>query len=700
MVEKHTNRLIGETSPYLLQHAHNPVDWYAWGEEALERARAEDRPILLSIGYSACHWCHVMERESFEREEIAELMGRCFVNIKVDREERPDLDQIYQAAVQLLGVRGGWPLTVFLTPDLEPFYGGTYFPPEDRFGLPGFPRVLQAVADLYRQRREEITHHAGQLKVGLIGLSGFMESSDPLTPAILERAARVLTRLVDPVHGGFGGAPKFPQASTLDFLLRHSRSTGDATSRDAALLTLRKMAEGGIYDQLGGGFHRYSVDERWLVPHFEKMLYDNALLLPLYCQAYQLTKDPFFSQVVRETVDYLLREMAHPEGGFYATQDADSEGEEGKFFVWTHREVLETLGSEAGEIFCRAYGVTEEGNWEHGRSILHRVASAEQLARRYERPAGQIAGLLAEGKAKLFTLREGRVKPFRDEKVLADWSSLAISACAKAYTLFEDRRALGQAVRSVDFILARLIQDGRLLHVYKDGQAKHPAYLDDYAFFVAALLDLFEATSEEVYLHAALEFHHKTLELFWDEAGAGFFFTGKDQEALLIRPKSSSDHATPSGCAVVVMNLLRLFSYTGEEEYRAKAGRTLRLFRDHLEQNPFGFGHLCSALDLYLNPPPEIVILGHGGASDTQDLLRAVHRSYLPVKTLLVVEPGASTASPSLIGSLLSGKGMQDGRATAYVCQGMRCSPPVTDPEELTDMLAVSGGDPERQTER
>jgi uncharacterized protein YyaL (SSP411 family) len=663
------------------------VDWYAWGEAALQRARDEDKPILLSIGYSACHWCHVMERECFEREEIATLMNRHFVNVKVDREERPDLDQIYQTAVQLLGVRGGWPLTVFLTPDLEPFYGGTYFPPEDRHGLPSFPRVLQAVAELYRTQKDEITHHAGQLKVGLIRLSGFTESGDPLAQDVLDRAARALSRSLDPVHGGFSGAPKFPQVSNLDFLLRCYRYTGDAASRDAVLLTLRKMGEGGISDQLGGGFHRYSVDERWLVPHFEKMLYDNALLLELYCHVYQLTRDPFFARVAQETVDYLLREMAHPEGGFYSTQDADSEGEEGKFFVWTRREILTHLGPDMGEILCRAYGVTEEGNWEHGRNILHLVATAEQLGRRFERSPETIAGLLQAAKAKLFAIREERIKPFRDEKILTDWASLAISACTKAYTILGDRRALGQAVRSVDFLLARLSLNGRLLHVYKDGQAKHQAYLDDYAFFVAALLDLFEATGDAGYLKGALEFNRKTLELYWDEGGGGFFFTGRDQEAPLIRPKSSYDHATPSGCSIAVHNLLRLTYYTGEEEYRQKAERTLRLFRDYLAQNPFGFGHLCSALALYLNPPPEIAIVGHRGSEDTHALLQAAHRPYLPVKVLLLVEPGQSTSSLPIVGSLLAGKGMKENRATAYVCQQHSCSPPVTDPEALVRML-------------
>ncbi|MBI2457131.1 MAG: thioredoxin domain-containing protein [candidate division NC10 bacterium] len=682
----HTNHLIHETSPYLLQHAHNPVDWYPWGPEALARAKAENRPILLSIGYSACHWCHVMERESFEDPAMARLMNEHFVNIKVDREERPDLDQIYQNVVQLLGGQGGWPLTVFLTPDQQPFYGGTYYPPTDRQGLPGFPRVLQAVADSYGLNQEGIAETVRQILDGLGHLSTFKEVAEPLDKELLDRVGRALTRHVDPVHGGFGRAPKFPNTMNHAFLLRHARARQDEFALRMVTLTLEKMAAGGIFDHIGGGFHRYSVDNRWLVPHFEKMLYDNALLLRLYLEAWQVTKQRLFEKVVRDTLAYVRREMLHPEGGFYSTQDADSQGEEGRFFVWTRDEILAHLGEDVGQLFCRAYDVTEAGNFERGRSILNRPGSLESLAARFGMGAAEAEAILAGACRKLFEVRERRERPFRDEKILTSWNGLMISACAEAYTVLGDAAALDAAVRSAEFVLAHLLRDGRLLRTFKDGRAKLNGYLDDYAFFAAALLDLHQATFDRRYLDQAVALHERMIAQFWDEREGGFFFTSADHEALIDRPKSAYDHSIASGASVATQTMLRLHALTGSAADLTRAERVLRVFRGQMEHNPFGFGNLLCALDWYAETPYEIVIVGERSAPDARALLRAVHQEFVPNKVVLVAGPQELGELPA-VRDLLAGKGQVDGRATAYVCHRFTCSAPVTDPAALQAML-------------
>src|SRR6266511_2484969 len=639
MEDRHTNRLIHETSAYLLQHAHNPVDWYAWGEEAFAKAKAEDKPILLSIGYSACHWCHVMEHESFENEPIAELMNKSFVNIKVDREERPDLAQIYQHVVQMFGVGGGWPLTMFLTPEREPFYGGTYFPPDDRFGRPGFAKVLEAAARYYREHKAEMRQTTQQVLQGLERLSTFRESDLPLKKTVIENAVRKLNNIFDETHGGFGTQPKFPNPMNLALFVRYWRATGNEGYLRMALLALQKMARGGIYDQLGGGFHRYSVDAQWLVPHFEKMLYDNAQLIRLYADAYRITKDPFYRRIVQATVTYVQREMLHPEGGFYATQDADSEGEEGKFFVWTPEEIVAVLGPDVGEVFCRAYGVDPHGNFEHGKSILHGAVSPDWPAHEFGTEVAQIEQMLAEGRQKLFAARERRVKPHRDEKIIVAWNGLMISAFLDAAELLGDERIRQDAQRSIEFILSHLVRDGRLLHSYKDGQAKLPAYLDDHSCFVACLIDAFEATGDQRFLTRAEEFNAATIANFWDEVQGAFFLTGPDHETLIHRPKDPFDHAVPGGNSVATQNLLRLHYYSGEEELLQKAEQTLRLFRDRMEDEPFSFGQMICALDFYLDTPKEIAIVGRADQADTQALLRLVHESYMPNKILLVIDP-------------------------------------------------------------
>jgi uncharacterized protein YyaL (SSP411 family) len=690
MSNEYTNRLIHETSPYLLQHAHNPVEWFPWGSEAFEKARAENKPVVLSIGYSACHWCHVMEHESFEDERIAAVMNEHFVSIKVDREERPDLDHIYQNVIQMLSSQGGWPLTMFLTPDQEPFYGGTYFPPEDRYGRPGFPRVLTAVADAYHHRPGEVTKSIQQIREGLKKLATFEASPGDLSPDILTHAARSLANNFDMVHGGFGTQPKFPNPSNLECFLRYWYASGNENFLNMVKLALRKMASGGIYDNLGGGFHRYSVDDRWLVPHFEKMLYDNAQLLPLYLSMYQITRDEFYACVARETLTYIKREMLHSEGGFYATQDADSEGEEGRFFVWTKADVDALLG-EASRLFCRYYDITATGNWEHGRNILHLTVSLEQLAKMFNQPLDEVTASIEASKAILFAAREQRVKPFRDEKVLTSWNGLMLSGMVQAYNVLGDVEAL-QAVRdTITFLHARMLRDGRLLSVYKDGQAKLNGYLDDYAFLSSALLDAFEATFDPAYFDLAQQLTSTMLDEFWDAEQGGFFFTGKSHETLIERTKSVFDQAIPSGTAVATKTLLRFYHYTGKADYLQRAEQLLRLVRRHMEQQPFGVGSLLTALDFYIQKPQEIVLIGTPGAEDTQAMLRALHQQYIPNKVLFHIDPQHVTAALDaipLLRDVLAGKAQVDGKATVYVCHNFTCSLPVTEPDALNTLLA------------
>jgi uncharacterized protein YyaL (SSP411 family) len=681
-VATHTNRLIDEPSPYLRQHAHNPVDWYPWGAAALEKARAEDKPILLSVGYSACHWCHVMERESFEDEATARLMNELFVNVKVDREERPDVDHIYMSAVQLLTGRGGWPMTVFLTPDGRPFYGGTYFPPEDRHGLPAFRRVLAAVAQTYRQKPADIQHNAAQLMDGLRRVDAVVSSDEPLTPRFVGDAAAALSQAYDPTYGGIGQAPKFPNEAVFDLFLRVYRSGGDRRYLDMALHTLRQMARGGVYDQLGGGFHRYSVDARWLVPHFEKMLYDNAQLVPLYVAAFQLTGDEFFARIARETLDYVVREMRSPEGGFYSTQDADSEGEEGKFFVWDPAEVRALLGEEAAELACRYWDVTDAGNFE-GRSILHVTIDSEQLARLYRRDPADVQRILADARAKLLAARGRRVAPGLDDKILTAWNALMISAFAVAAEVLGEPRYAAVAAEGIAFVERRLLRGHRLLSTYKAGAARLNGYLDDYAFFIAALIDVFELRQDHAYLERAVQLTDAMVRHFWDGAHGGFFFTSDDHEALIVRSKPSFDGSIPSGNSVAVRALLRLAHYAERTDYRERAEAVLRLYAARMRQQPFGFANMLCAADYSVQTPREIVIVAPPGRADDTGLLTAVRRTYVPNRTLLVVTGGEAGHLPRL----LQGKGAIEGRPTAYVCHRMACSAPVTTCAELQPLL-------------
>jgi uncharacterized protein YyaL (SSP411 family) len=675
------NRLANETSPYLLQHANNPVDWYAWGEEALAKARTEDKPIMLSIGYSACHWCHVMEHESFENPEIARLMNELFVNIKVDREERPDLDSIYMSAVQAISGHGGWPMTVFLTPDGAPFYGGTYYPPEDRGQMPGFPRVLKSIAEAYRTRRSDIDQTAEQLR-GMLQRQVAPSASGFLEPGLLDQAVRALLPQFDMQEGGLGGAPKFPQPMALEFLMRSYRRSGRREVLEPVELTLDKMAQGGIYDDLGGGFHRYSVDAVWLVPHFEKMLYDNALLARVYLQAYQVTNKPLYRRVVEETLGYVEREMTDPRGGFYSTQDADSEGEEGKFFIWTPEEVKEILGEEDGRLFCAYFDVTEHGNFEH-RNILHVSAPLDVVAGRLGVASERLQSAIDRGRRALFEARERRVKPGRDEKVLTAWNGLMLRAFAEAAAAFDRDDYRETAVKNAEFVVASLRQDGKLLRTWKDGRAKLPGYLEDYACYVDALISLYEATFDARWLQEARRIADVMLDQFTDEERGGFFDTGKDHEQLVSRPKDVFDNATPSGNSVAAEALLRLALLSGEQRYREAAESVLRLLGVLAAQHPSAFGRLLCALDFYLGKPKEIAIIGALDASDTRALARTVFERFLPNKVVAAAAPGATP--PDI--PLLADRPSRDGKATAYVCENYTCQAPVTTPQELAAQL-------------
>ena len=672
------NRLIDETSPYLLQHAHNPVDWYPWGEEALDRARREDMPILLSVGYSACHWCHVMERESFEDAEIAALMNDNFICIKVDREERPDIDSIYMTAVQALTGQGGWPMTVFMTPDGKPFYGGTYFPPEDRGGLPAFPRLVEALAAAYKTRRGDVTRTTSQLVQRMRQLSAGMAGVEPLTVEVLQSAKRAVAGQFDGRHGGVGLQPKFPQPMTYEFLLRHHDRTQDPESLEMVELTLTRMAEGGIYDQMGGGFHRYSTDTYWLVPHFEKMLYDNALLARLYLHAYQVTGDPLYRRVVEETLDYMAREMTDPAGGFYSAQDADSEGVEGKFFVWRPEEVIDLLGKDEGDLFNSYYGVTRKGNFE-GRSILH-VAKGGAAVRGMSEE--ELQGTLRRWKERLLAARSERVAPGLDDKVLTSWNGLAMRAFAEAGGAFGRLDYVEKANKNAKFLLGTLVRAGRLLRTYRSGEAKLNGYLEDYAFLIDGLLALHEATLDGRWLDESVLLGEAMVDLFWEESEGRFYDTGRDHEELVLRPRDYTDNATPCGSSMAADVLLRLAVITGDSEHQRRAVTSLRSVRELMSRFPTGAGHWLGALDFYLSTPKEIAIVGGAGDADTALLLSEVSRRYLPNRVLVGLTGETRSGVP-----LLEDRGRVDGKPTAYVCENYACNLPVTEPAALAAQL-------------
>jgi uncharacterized protein YyaL (SSP411 family) len=688
------NRLINETSPYLLQHAHNPVEWYAWGEEALTKARMEDKPIFLSIGYAACHWCHVMAHESFEDRATARLMNELFVNVKVDREERPDLDSIYMNAVVGLTGSGGWPMSVFLTPDGKPFYGGTYFPPTPRYGMPSFREVLQAVSNAWQTRRNEVLQSSDKIAAYLHQATEFANTSgvQPLAVETLIKAAQHMSRTYDHANGGWGGAPKFPQPMALEFLLRRYIQAPGEDLRAVIDHTLVAMARGGMYDQLGGGFHRYSTDAHWLVPHFEKMLYDNSQLARVYLHAWQALGDPYYRRVTIEVLDYVLREMTHPAGGFYSTQDADSEGVEGRFFLWSVDEVRTILDDEA-ILFTEVYGVTSNGNFNEqhlppGQNILSVAVDPETVAKKNGLSLAQLDVLLDEARRKLFEVREQRVKPSRDEKVLAGWNGLMLAAFAEAAR----DRSLGEraelyrsaAEHNAEFLLREMrANNGRLLRTWKDGQARLNGYLEDYACVIEGLLELYQTTFDETWFIAARELADTMLQHFTDPVG-GFFDTSDDHEALVTRPKDLQDNAVPSGNAMAATVLLKLAAFTGKDQYYRQAENLLGALQPALIQSPLGFAQWLIALDFALSDPKEIAIVGDQRSEEVEALLDVVRSGYRPHQVVALAALHADR--PPAIPLLLERPAI-DQHATAYVCVRFTCQSPTTEPHTLAKQL-------------
>ena len=677
--KKYTNKLIDETSPYLLQHAHNPVDWYPWGDEAFAKAEAEYKPVLVSIGYSACHWCHVMEHESFEDEATARIMNENFVNIKVDMEERPDVDQIYMTFVQLTTGRGGWPMNVFLTPDKKPFFGGTYFPPAPRYNMPSWPQILVSISEAWREKREELLRSANDIlgELRRVGISEF--SSAPFSTDQLDSAFQSFSHSFDKTNGGFGGAPKFPPSMSLEFLMRYWKRTGDDRALEMVTFTARKMADGGIFDQLGGGFHRYTVDAIWLVPHFEKMLYDNSQLIKIYLHLFQITKDDFFRRVAVETLEYVKREMLDEAGGFYSSQDADSEGEEGKFFVWTPGEIVEILGEDDARIFNFFFDVSDEGNFE-GKNILQVTYTREAAARALRIDVGDLDEVLERGRKKLFGHRETRIKPFRDEKILTAWNGLMLSAFAKAGAVLGSDDYLRVARRNADFLLENLKQNGRLLRTWKDGRAKLNGYIEDYANLADGLIELYQASGDLRYLSEAKRLADLMITEFWDEESGGFFFTSGDHEELIVRNKDFYDNATPSGNSAGADVLLRLAKFYGDEKYERFGTTVLRLAAAQLARYPQGFGRALSAMEFHVARVREIAIVGEHGNPLEQELFQ----TYLPDA---VVALAADTAQNEL--PLFAGKQPIGGKPTGFVCENFVCQKPVTDVEALKELLAA-----------
>jgi uncharacterized protein YyaL (SSP411 family) len=683
------NRLAAETSPYLQQHAENPVDWYPWGEEALAEAKRSGKPILLSVGYSACHWCHVMAHESFEDPAIARVMNDNFVNIKVDREERPDIDQIYQIAQALLTQRnGGWPLTMFLTPDQLPFFGGTYFPSTSKYGMPAFPELLKRVRQYFDEHPDEIRENGAQVAAALERMQPRAAGIDAvLSPAPLDDAAEYLAQSFDPEHGGFSGAPKFPHPDSIELLLRRYARVNDTAALDRAVFTLGRMAEGGIYDQVGGGFARYSVDAEWAIPHFEKMLYDNGWLLRLYADAWAATQEPLFERVCVETAAWVMREMQSPEGGYYSSLDADSEGHEGKFYVWSVDEIRSLLSREEYEVAAIVYGLDRPPNFEGEAWHLTVAHPLEEAERILEVDAGTLASLLDSARAKLAAAREKRVRPGRDEKVLTSWNALMVSGMARAARAFGRPDWLESARRALDFIRGAMWNDGRLLATSKDGRAHLDAYLDDHAYLLAALIEMLQADFRVSDLEWAEELGDILMERFHDPVAGGFFFTAHDHEKLIQRPKPGPDNATPSGNAVAAWALNRLAFLTGETRFADAAAGTVALYWPQVQRQPAGFGTLLAALEEQLTPPRIAIVMGaRGGFAPWRKLLDT---AYLPTTLALYIPAGTAGLPPALA------KPGSDA-VNAWVCEGVTCLAPVDSPDKLRSALELPTMPPAR----
>lgn len=684
--KKKPNRLAREKSPYLLQHVYNPVDWYPWGEEAFARAKAEQKPVFLSIGYSTCHWCHVMEKESFEDEEVAELLNRHFISVKVDREERPDVDHLYMAVCQAMTGHGGWPLTVVMTPDKKPFFAGTYFPKKERYGRYGLMEILPQLIDIWNNARakaeqagDKIVHHVKRHAIG--NVKGTPDGR------LIDTAAEQFRQSFDETFGGFGKAPKFPTPHNLSFLLRYATLKQDAQALRMAEKTLEMMARGGIHDHIGFGFSRYSTDDRWLVPHFEKMLYDNALLAMAYTDAFQATGKTRYRQVAERILQYVLRDMTDPQGGFYSAEDADSEGAEGKFYVWTPDEIEAVLDAESASLFMRVYGITRDGHFE-GKNIPNLLAGTpEAFAEREGMPAERLAARLEEARAKLFAAREKRIRPHRDDKVLTGWNGLMIAAMARAARAFGDARFAGAAKRAAAFIERHLVrEDGRLLARWRDGEAAYPAYLDDYAFLAWGLIELYEATFDAGYLRRSLEWMEKAESLFLDREEGGYFFSGSDGEELFARVKETYDGAMPSGNSAMALNWIRLARMTGNAEMEERFRRQMEACAGSAGTYPAGHALLATAMLYAYEPAKEIVISGDG--EEAEAMARAVQQSWLPNAVIMRNVPGPAGEEARALMPVIADKGPAGGRPAVYICRQFACQAPVTDLAALKNMLA------------
>ena len=685
---KKPNRLIHESSPYLLQHAYNPVDWHPWSEDVFLRAKEENKPVFLSIGYSACHWCHVMEAESFENEEIAGFLNTHFLSIKVDREERPDLDEIYMSSVQAMTGSGGWPLSVFLLPDHKPFYGGTYFPPHDRYGRPGFLRILQGIKQVFHEKRKSLEETAGNI---IANIQKMMEDSSkplPISYDWIKKAKKDMMERFDPEYGGFGGAPKFPHSMDLGLLLRDYTTSGDLKVLEMVEFTLQKMAQGGMFDHLGGGFHRYSVDEAWLVPHFEKMLYDNALLSRIYLEAYQVTRKPFYERIVRETLDYVLREMTSPSGGFYSSQDADSEGGEGAFFVWTREEIYQRLDSKEAELFCRYYGVEEQGNFEGAASVLNMPFHADNMEEQFSLPLDELDVKLTISKNKLFQCREQRARPVTDTKILTDWNALMISSLAMAGNSMREPRYIQAAEQAAGYLWDVHWREDELYHTYsKPKNSQIPGFLSDYAYLANALLDMYQVNTKPECLIRAQRLIDKMICNFGDEVYGGFFYTGFSHQDQILRLKTGYDSSTPSGNSSALMVLLRMYGLTGDEEYYRRVVLGIQHFADRIKQHPSAYSAMAAVVYLLWRTIKTAVIV-YNDEDEIKPYQALFADHFIPEVAVLYVNE-QSKKLLLRVSSCVEGKTTGEDYATVYLCKKQTCFPPVISAADLLNFVAA-----------
>ena len=689
----HQNRLIQEKSPYLLQHADNPVDWYPWGADAFTKAQSENKPIFLSIGYSTCHWCHVMAHESFEDLEVGKLMNETFVSIKVDREERPDIDAVYMKVCQMMTGSGGWPLTIIMTPDKEPFFAATYIPRESRFGLIGMLDLIPRIKELWSTRQTEVLDSASQITGALRQASSDI-SNEELSESMLHLTYEQLASRFDQENGGFSIAPKFATPHNLLFLLRYWARTGNEQSLHMVEKTLQAMRSGGIYDHIGFGFHRYSTDTQWLVPHFEKMLYDQAMLAMAYTEAYQVTGKEEYAQTAREIFAYILRDMTAPDGGFYSAEDADTDGEEGKFYLWTHQEIAQVLSVEEANLATIAFSIKKDGNFsetdgrENISNILHLTETLEELATNLNISVHELKKNLEKIRKKLFAYREKRVHPHKDDKILTDWNGLMVAALSKGAQVLNEPQYASAAKRAIDFTLNNMLMpDGRLLHRFRDGQAALPAYIDDYAFLIYGMLELYETSFDSRYLEGAIALNGDLIDHFWDGDEGGFYFTADDSESLLIRQKEIYDGAIPSGNSVAMLNLLRLARITGNHDFEEKAARIGRAFAANVRQSPFAYTQLMVALDFAIGPCYEVIIVGDPQSDDTREMLDAIRRRFIPNKVVMLRQIEQESPEIEHIAPFTKNLTSIDGKATAYVCLNYKCKRPTTDTRAMLELL-------------